>query len=227
MSETLTLTAETRQETGRRTNQLRKQGFIPAVMYGHGFAPQHLQVGKIAFQKLYREAGESTLVDLAVGSGAPMKVLIQDIQVDPLRGDVTHIDFRQVRMDEKLEADIELRFIDESPAVKELGGTLVKNMSHFKVRCLPSALVHEIDVSIAPLAAFENKIHVRDIALPDGIEVLHSVDEVVAFVEEPRSEEEMKELESTPETGVEQVKVIAEEKKAEREKEKEEAEKKE
>lgn len=222
MTETILLEAQLRDKTGRRVRTLRKAGTIPAVVYGHGISPQNVQVGKIAFEKIYRQAGESSLVDLALAGGSPVKVLIADVQYDPLRGDVTHIDFRQVRMDEKLEADIALRFIDESPAVKELGGILVKNITHLKVRCLPSALVHEISVSLAPLKTFTDKIHVREIAVPSGIEVLTSPEEIITLVEEPRSEEELKELEAAPavEAGVEQVKVIAEEKKAEREKEK-------
>ncbi len=218
MAETLALKAESRSATGKKAKQLRAQGVIPAVVYGHGIPPQNLQVGKIPFKKVYRQAGESSLIDLSLGTGAPVKVLIQEVQMDPLRDEVTHVDFRQVRMDEKLEADITLHFTDESPAVKELGGILVKNITHVKVRCLPSALVHELNVSLAPLKTFTDKIHVRDIELPPGIELLVSVDEIVVLVEEPRTEEELKELEVAPEAGVEQVKVIAEEKKVEREK---------
>lgn len=221
MVETQTLTAQSRTAIGKHAKQLRPKGLIPAVVYGHGFTPRNLSVAKIPFLKVYRQSGESSLIDLAIDEATPVKVLIADIQTDPLRGDVTHIDFREVRMDEKLEAEITLRFVDESPAVKELGGTLVKNINHLKVRCLPGALVHEIDVSLTSLGTFADKIHVRDVALPGGIEVLNPLDETVVFVEEPRSEEEMKELEATPEVKVEEVKVIAEEKKVEREKEKE------
>lgn len=207
---------------GKAVSKIRKQGWIPAVLYGHGVSAQMLQVAQIPFEKVYRQAGESSLVDLRVDEAAPVKVLIQEVQVDPLAGQVMHIDFRQVRMDEKLEAEVALRFTDEAPAVKELGGILVRNLDHLKVRCLPGALVHEIDISLASLKSFGDKLHVRDVPAPAGLEVLHDQEEVVALVEEPRSEEELKELEATPEVGVEEVKVIAEEKKAEREKEKEE-----
>lgn len=225
MSETLALNAQSRTKIGKQANQLRRDDLIPAVVYGHGFTPRNLSVAKVPFEKIYRQAGESSLVDLAIENEAPLKVLIADTQYDPLRGDVTHIDFRAVRMDEKLEAEITLRFVDESPAMKELGGTLVKNISHVKARCLPSALVHEINVSISTLKTFSDKIHIRDLVLPAGIEVLNPADETVVFVEEPRSEEELKALESTPEVKVEEVKVMTDEKKAEREKEKEQVEK--
>ncbi|MDP3985292.1 MAG: 50S ribosomal protein L25 [bacterium] len=221
MTQKFLLEAQPRTLLGRRAKQVRIDDMIPAVVYGHGITAQSIQVGKVAFEKLYREAGESSLVDLTINGNDTVKVLIQDIQVDPLRGDVIHADFNQVRMDEMLETEITIRFVDEAPAVKELGGTLVRSVDHFSVRCLPTALVHEIDVSTASLKTFEDKIHVRDIALPEGIEIINSADDVVAFVEEPRSEEEMAALESAPELKVEEVKVATEEKKAEREKEKE------
>lgn len=224
MSETYELKAEIRQEVGKKVNNLRNSGKIPAVLYGHGIDSKNIAVEKISFVKVLARAGESSLVDLSIGGDASVKVLIQDLQYHPFTNEVNHIDFRQVRMDEKLETEIELLFVDESPAVKELGGVLVKNLSALQVRCLPSALVHEIKVSLSPLKIFEDKIHVRDIALPDGIEVLNDLDEAIVLIEEPRSEEALKELEATPEAAVEDVKVATEEKKAEREKEKEEGE---
>lgn len=221
MVDSFSLHAETRSETGKRVKWLRRKNFIPGVLYGHGITPRTVSVGKIPFVKLYRASGASSLVDLAIDEGQPVKVLIQDVQVDPLRGDVIHIDFREVRMDEKIETDIALRFVHEAPAVKELGGILVKNITHLKVRCLPSALVHEIPVSLALLKTFTDKIHVHNIPLPPDIEVLTPRDEIVALVEEPRTEAELKELEAAPLAKVEEVKVLTEEKKAEREKEKE------
>ncbi len=216
-----TLNAESRKIEGKKVRQVRAKGLIPAIVYGHGIAPRMVAVPVIPFQKLYRAAGESSLVDLAVAGGSTVKVLIQDVQVHPLRGDFIHIDFLEVRMDEKLEADIMLSFVGESPAVKGLGGTLVKNAAHLKVRCLPAALVHEIAVDISGLKLFTDKIQVRDLVIPAGIEVLAPPpDETVAFIEEPRSEDEMKALETKPEAKIEEVKVATDEKKAEREKEK-------
>lgn len=212
---TFSINAQLRTQTGRRAKRVRAEGLIPAVVYGHGITARNVSVSGNDFLKLYRSAGESSLIDLAVPGAATVKVLIADVQRDPLRNDVTHIDFREVRMDEKLEAEINLKFVGESLAVKGLGGVLVKNMTHFNVRCLPGALVHEIEVSIEPLTAFGNKIHVSDIRIPEGMEVLHAPDEVVVLVEEPRSEEELKELSATPEAADVSKVEVATEKKAE------------
>lgn len=219
--EIYTLAAQPRIERGRAAARLRAAGLIPGIVYGHGFKPQSVAVPRIPFEKLYRAAGESSLVDLMVEGGGAIKVLIADTQRDPLRDNFIHIDFYAVRMDEKLEADINLKFVGEAAAVKELGGTLVKNVSHLKVRCLPGALVHDIEVDLGRLKTFEDKIHVRDLVIPAGIEVLSPpIDETVVLVAAPRTEEEMKALQGAPEAPVAEVKVIAEEKKAEREEKK-------
>lgn len=210
--DTFSIIAQLRTATGRRAKRVRAEGLIPAVVYGHGITPRNVSVIGNDFFKVYRAAGESSLVDLDVAGAESVKVLISEVQRDPLRGDVTHIDFRQVRMDEKLEAEIGLKFVGESAAVKELGGVLVKNMGHFKVRCLPGALVHEIEVSLDVLKAFGNKIHVSEVRVPEGIEVLHAPDEVVVLVEEPRSEEELKDLSAAPEADVTKVEVATEKK---------------
>ena len=212
---TFSITAQIRTQTGRRAKRVRAEGFIPGVVYGHAITPRNVSVSGNEFLKLYRAAGESSLVDLNVTGAESVKVLISEVQHDPLRGDVTHIDFRQVRMDEKLETEIGLKFVGESPAVKELGGVLVKNMGKFQVRCLPGALVHEIEVSLDILKAFGNKIHVNEVRVPDGIEVLHAPDEVVVLVEEPRSEEEIAALAGTPEVADVTKVEVATEKKAE------------
>lgn len=212
---TFSITAQMRTEIGRRAKRMRALGLIPAVVYGHGITPRNVSVVGNDFLKVYRVAGESSLVDLSVPGGAAVKVLITEVQRDPLRGDVTHIDFREVRMDEKLEAEIGLKFVGESPAAKELGGVLVKNMGKFKVRCLPGALVHEIEVSLDVLKVFGNKIHVSEVAVPEGIEVLHTPDEVVVLVEEPRSEAEITALAGAPEAADVTKVEVATEKKAE------------
>lgn len=210
--DTFSIAAQLRTATGRRAKRVRAAGLIPGVVYGHGIASRNVSVVGNDFLKVYRAAGESSLVDLKVSDAGTVKVLISEVQHDPLRGDVIHIDFREVRMDEKLETEIGLKFVGESAAAKELGGVLVKNMGKFEVRCLPGALVHEIEVSLDSLKAFGNKIYVKEVRIPDGIEVLHAPDEVVVLVEEPRSEEELAELSSTPEADVTKVEVATEKK---------------
>lgn len=167
---------------------------IPAVLYGHGVKNENLEIETLALQKIYRQAGSSTLVDLRVDDRTPVKVLIHDVQRDPLRQDITHVDFYQVKMTEKLQADIELEFVGESVAVKEQGGILVRALDRVKVECLPGDLIASLPVDISRLKTFEDRIHVADLAVPKGITVLDRGDEVVVSVTPPRSQAELDEL---------------------------------
>jgi len=214
--ETLKLEAKTREITGKQTKQIRQAGFIPAVVYGHGVDSRNLAVDYRLFEKVLAEAGESSLVDLVIDGKEAVKVLIQDVQHDPIKGAVTHVDFRQVKMTEKLEADIEFEFVGEPPAVKELGAILVRSMDSVPVRCLPQYLVHSIAVDLSALKTFGDTVKIKDITPPEGMEFLAHADDVIAVVNEPISEEELKELESKPVEDVSAVKVETEEKKAEK-----------
>lgn len=213
---TFSLSVQTREVTGKGVKNLRKQNLIPAVIYGKGVSPKNLVVEYLPFSRLYKEAGESTLIDLKIDEGAPVKVLIQAVQVDPLTGKFTHIDFYQVKMTEKIRAEVLLKFVGESPAVKELGGTLVKSVDKIEIECLPQDLVHEIEVDISALKTFEDRIHVKDLKIPASVKVLADMGVTVATVEAPLSAEELKkELETPVEEKVEEVSVVEKEKKEE------------
>lgn len=190
----IVLKADRRTVEGKATKKLRQANTIPAVVYGHGVKSQMLAVDAIVFQKAYRVAGSSSLVDLVIDGGAPTKVLIHAVQQHPTKTTPIHIDFYQVTMTEKLQTEIELHFIGDSAAVKESGGILIRTIDKIKVECLPGDLVPSIDVDLSALKTFEDRIHVRDIAVPKGMTVLDGGDEVVASVTPPRSEEELASL---------------------------------
>ena len=175
--------------TGKKVRQLRQAGQIPAVVYGHGLKPTSVQVDYLTFDKIYRQVGGSSLVDLVLGEGKPVKALIQEVALHPVTGKYDHIDFHQVRMDEKIYAEVPIMFTGESKAVKERGGILVKNINQLKIECLPQDLQHEIQVDLSPLDDFTKSIQVKDLKLPSAWHVLASADELVVGVEEPRVEE--------------------------------------
>jgi len=218
--ETITLEAQFRAKVGRIANFFRKNNLIPAVLFGHNIKNQNLVVPKKAFLGVYKQAGESTLVDLKVDQAAPVKVLIHDTQINPLTDVITHVDFYQVSMTEKLETEIVLQFVGESPAVKNSGGILVKSMDKIRVRCLPGDLVHEINVDLGTLENFGDVISIKNINLPHGIEILGHTDDAIATVVKPISEEELKAMEEKPVADVTTIKTEAEEKKAKDEAEK-------
>jgi large subunit ribosomal protein L25 len=203
--------AQARTLLGKSVKTLRRQGILPAVVYGHEVQTRNIAVQQHEFNQTYRRAGESTLVDLVVDQGAPVKVIIQDVRRHPVTGDILHVDFHQVRMSEKIHAEIPLSFIGESVAVKELGGVLVKNVDHVEVEALPGDLLREIAVDISPMKTFEDIIHIRDLKLPTGITVLDQPDEVICLVTPPRSQQELEELEAKVEEKVEEVEGVQKE----------------
>ena len=189
--QSVSLDAQQRDIIGKKVKTIRAQGVTPAVLYGHGIENVLLSIPTKILEKVYKQAGESTLLDLTVDGKNQRKVIIQDIQYDNVKGNIIHIDLHEVRMTEILTTEIPLKFIGESKAVKELAGVFVANMDHLKVECLPGDLVHEIEVDISVLVDFESAIHIKDIKTPKGIEVLDNGDEVVAVATPPRAEEEV------------------------------------
>jgi large subunit ribosomal protein L25 len=181
----------------RERNEKLSPEFIPAVLYGKGVENQSLKIKKVEFDKAFKAAGESNLIDLDFGQGA-VKVLVKDTQHDVMKGFFTHVDFYQVNMKEKITAEIPLHFVGESKAVKELGGVLIKDMVHLTVECLPSDLVDHIDVDISVLKTFSDAIRVNDLSLTEGLSLVHHTNEMVAAVKEPKVEEEPVAVEAAP-----------------------------
>ena len=209
MSE-ITLKAELRTEMGRQVRALRRAGWLPVVLYGHNVEPMNLKVKYLAFEKLYTTAGENTIVTLDV-DGKSYNVLIQDPSMDPVTSRFTHADLFALRMDEKIEAEVNLEVVGVSSAVKDQGGILIKNLTSLQVRCLPKDLIHKLEVNIGTLSKYDDAILVKDLAIPSTLEVLTPVDEVIVTVDEPRSEAELKELETEVTENVEAVEGVKKE----------------
>ncbi len=203
------LKAEPRAELGRKTNALRRAGFLPAVLYGEGTSSQPIAIPYKDFEKAYKEAGESTLLELDVG-GKKYNVLIHDLARDPLKGKPLHADFYAVRMDKPIRAKIPIEFSGESPAVKNFGGILIKVVHEVEVESLPRDLPPHLKIDLSSLEELESRICLRDLSLPQGVTLIANPDDAAVIVEPPRSEEELKSLE-------EKVKVEPVEVKTERE----------
>lgn len=199
----LFLEVKERELLGKKVKSLRKDGFLPAVVYGHKFDSHHLTIAEKEFEKVYKEAGGNTVVELKKPEeGKKINVLIHDVSVDPITRKPIHVDFYRVKMDEKITTRIPIKVIGESKAVKELDGMLITNRDEIEVECLPGDLIHEIEVDISVLEELESSIHINDLKVPSTIKVLDEPEEAVLTVEPPRSEEEMAELEEPVEGEV-------------------------
>jgi len=248
----LVLSAKIRKDFGKKVKLLRKKGILPAILYGPKInKPLPLGLEEKAFEKIYKEAGESSLITLAIAKGEDealasspsdeikdsegkpsasygasekekFLVLIHDIEYDPLTGKPIHVDFYQPRLEEEIEVKVPIIFEGEAPAVKELAGTLIKNISEVEVKALPQKLPKEIKVNVENLKTFEDRILIEDLVLPEGVKILKEASEIVASVTPPEKVEE--ELEKPIEEKVEEVEKVeekeVEEKEGEEKKEK-------
>ncbi|HDO23858.1 MAG TPA: 50S ribosomal protein L25 [bacterium] len=197
------LNAETRNIFGKKLEKERKEGKLPAVLYGKKVENEPLFVDAKEFNKVWEEAGENTIIKLKT-SASDVEVLIQDVDLDPMKNKPLHIDFLAVEMDKPITAAVPLIFEGIASSVKELGGVLVKVIHEIEVEALPKDLPHEIKIDISKLATFEDKIHLGDIVLPKGVKIIGSSEEVAALVELPREEDETPaETESIEEIKVE------------------------
>lgn len=205
--EKIELKAEARDVFGRRTKKGKKEGLIPAVVYGKGIETSSIWINDLDFRRLIRKSGESTMIGLTIGDKNDRNVIIYDTQKDPITGRYIHVDFFQVRMDEEIETEVELVFLREAeaPAIKELGGVLIKNMDEVTVKCLPSNLPGEIEVDVSGLKTFEDYIYIKDLKISDKVKIDLDPETVVALVSPPRSEEELSSLEEKVEEDVSKV----------------------
>jgi len=218
--ERMDLQAKTREKFGKAVRALRREGAIPAELYGRGLTNLHLVVPTKEFKKVYKEAGTNTVVNLVVDADLPAgrqgshSALIHDVTRDYVTDDIEHVDFYQVRMDEKIKAKIPLEFMGEAPAVKEKAAILNKAMVEIEVEALPANLPHRISVDLSSLDDFNKSVYVKDLRVPKGVKILVDEGTVVVTATPPLKEEE-KVVEAAP-VDVSTVKVESEEKKVER-----------
>ena len=158
----LELNAKIREISGKKVKTLRKQGIIPAVLYGAKIKPISLEIDYNEFEKIYKEAGESTILELKIGKELK-NVLIYNTSRDPVSDKIIHADFYQVRMDELITTKVPLVFEGSSPAVEIKDGVLVKNITEVEVEALPANLPHEIKVDISILKTLEDLIYIKDL----------------------------------------------------------------
>ncbi len=189
---------------------LRNQGLVPIILYGKEVKPIPLSMTIALFTNLYKEAGETTIIDLKVeGTDKPHPVLIKELQLDPATDEYVHVDFYEIKAGEKLRATVPFVFEGEAPAVKEFGGILITNKNEVEVECLPKDLPKEIVVDVSGLEQIDDSIVVKDVKIPSGVEILDELEDSIVVITPP-AEEEVEEEVVSEEDAVDAVEATGE-----------------
>jgi len=219
VAEPLRLAARRRTVLGKKSRFLRRQGIIPANLYGPGAPSEALQLNGREIETLLTRAGGTTLVNLAVEGEEPVTVLVKGVQRHPVSDALLHVDLYRVRTDRKLRTEVPLHFIGESPGVRAYGGAVMHALSHVTVECLPADLPPHIPVDLGRLVAMDDQITVGDLLPPDSpITILTPAEELVAKLLPPAVEAEVEE--EAPEAA--EVPTVAEQERSKAEEEEEE-----
>ena len=171
----------------RQAKKTKKAGYIPAVYYGAHAKSTPIFVDSVEFGKVLKKAGESTAIVLETENGNE-NVLIQDVQLDPVKNIPSHVDFYVIEKGQKVHVKIPIIFSGEAPATKS-GGVLVKVMYELSLSGEPSLLPHDITVDLSSLTSLDSVITVGDISLPKGVELYHvEKEEVIAAISAQKEE---------------------------------------
>ena len=192
MAKQVKLKAEPRTNVGRSAvRKLRARGLIPAVIYGGNNEPQALQVAAREINAMMSHAsGENVLVELEIeGEGSGRTALVQEVQHSPVGGEIRHVDFHAISMDQMIQAEVPLEPTGTAVGVKTFGGLLEQSLRALAIECLPADLPDRITVDVSKLNIGDS-IHVRDIQLPSGVTAKVQPDLTAFSVVAPVVEEE-------------------------------------
>ena len=202
----LVLIAEKRDVLGKKTRFLRRQGITPAHLIGHNLESRSIQCDTLELQKIIAHAGATRLITLKItGEKSPHSVFVKEVQQDPLHKLLFHVDFYQVKKGEKMQVDVPIVIIGESPALKFSGRFLAHGLTELTIECLPEKVPPQIDVDISILEELDQSIYVKDIVLDADIIVHADPDQLVVKISEafvkPEEEEVVAEEEEAAEAA--------------------------
>jgi len=188
MAEQVELEITPREVMGKATKRLRKSGIIPANISGHKEASMAVQIDEVVFDRLHRSHGTRSIIRLRLPNAPLQTALVRRVQRDPRTGRPVHIDFSRVSMSEKVTMKAPLRYIGESPAVKNFQGVLLHLLDAVEVECTASDIVEAVDVDISQLTEIESVLHAKDAKLPGGFTLITDPEEPIVKVAAPKIE---------------------------------------
>ena len=183
--EGIALKATARDIVGKKTRFLRREGITPTHIFGHNLKSLALQCNTDELRRVIARVGTTALFSLGIdGEKRPRKVLIREIQNDPLGRQILHVDFYQIEMTEKLKVDVPIILGGEAPAMKVKGRSLHQSLTSLNIECLPDKLPHEIEVDLSPLTELGQAIHVKDLGLSTDITVINDPGQLIVKISE-------------------------------------------
>lgn len=202
--ERIVLNANRRDVIGKQVKALRREGKLPAVIYGHGVEPTAITLNAHDTNKVLSSVGASTLITIDL-DGEEYSVLVRDRQHHVLRRHLLHVDFQALSMTETVHATVAVVLgEEEAPAVKSYGAMIITGVESLEIECLPSDLVDRVVVDISGLESIGDSILVKDLPVPDGITILDDPETMVVVATAPAVEEAEEEVEDLEfEEGVE------------------------
>jgi len=181
------LIVDSREVTGKKVRSLRRQGIIPAHLYGRGTESLTLQASAPTITTLLRTTSPNAIISLQInGEQETRPVMLRGVQRHPVTDELIHVDFFQISLTEKLRADVPLMMSGEAPAVHIFSGVLLQSLDHVSVEALPLDVPSHIEVDVSVLETLDSALFVRDLPVPSNVEMLTDQDQVVAKVEPPR-----------------------------------------
>ena len=185
--DTISLELQKREVSGNKNKALRRSGVTPAHLFGHGVKSQPLQGATAELEGVIRHAGTSKLIGLKIGEEKRARnVLVREVQRHPGTGLLLHVDFFQVRSKERMTVEVPVHVVGDAPVLQSKANTLVVEIPHLNIECLPSRLPSRIDVDVSGLEGTGDVVRVHDVKMADGIVVLNDPELVVVKVEVER-----------------------------------------
>ena len=200
----LKVVAQKRKILGRKVKQLRREGILPANLFGKKIKSQALQVNQKELLEVFEKIGETGLIDLVVGKQKARPVLISSFQLNPITDDPLHVDFHQVNLEEKTLVAVPVELIGSSPVVEKDEGTLVQPLLEVTVEALPQKLPDHLEADISTLVKLNDAVRISDLKVGKGVEIKAEKNEIVVKVSALREEEEVAPAPSEEEAGVEE-----------------------
>lgn len=183
------LQTQTRTIFGKKTKTLRAEGMIPAEVFGRGFKNAHIAVSEKDFTKIYKEAGENTIVNLLTEENKKIATFISDVVYHPLTHKILAVDFRQIKMDEKIQAKVPIKLINEAPAIKS-GFVLINVLNEIEVEALPNEIPHRFEIDLSKLEKPGDSVQVTDVNNSKNVKILSPLDMVIVTIIEKAKEKE-------------------------------------